>query len=60
MKFLALLSVFAFAVIAAPIEKREPSVRCGGRIFSSSQVATAVKNADNDAAPSSSYPHTYK
>ncbi|CAO1631293.1 unnamed protein product [Parajaminaea phylloscopi] len=60
MKYLALASLCALVAVAAPVaQKREPSVSCGGRSFSGSQVAQAVNNADNNAASSSSYPHTY-
>lgn len=46
--------------LAAPHQKRAPSVRCGGRSFTSAQVNEAVDNADSDAAPSTTYPHDYK
>lgn len=60
MQILTIFSMLTVAVMAAPMIKREPSVSCGGRTFSGSQVATAVNNADNDAAASTTYPHTYK
>ncbi|KAK0548914.1 hypothetical protein OC846_002503 [Tilletia horrida] len=60
MKFatLAVLSLAA-VVVSAPIEKREPSVSCGGKRYSSGQVATAVDYSDSNAAPSTTYPHQY-
>lgn len=58
------LSLLASVALAAPLSeeatKREPSVSCGGRTFSSSQVARAVDNSNSDAASSTTYPHTYK
>ncbi|KAL9936887.1 hypothetical protein V8E36_004122 [Tilletia maclaganii] len=56
----ALASLPAF-IAASPIAltKREPSVSCGGVSYSSSQVALAVQYSNEDAAPSTTYPHTY-
>lgn len=59
MHFLTLIPFLALLTLAAPIEKRAPSVSCGGRSFTSSQVNKAVQNSNSDAAPSSSYPHQY-
>lgn len=69
MQFLALLTL-ALPALAAPvsessssssslIEKRAPSVNCGGKSYSSSLVNRCVNNSDNDAAPSTTYPHQY-
>ena len=41
------------------IEKRAPSVNCGGKSYSSSLVNRCVNNSDNDAASSTTYPHKY-
>ncbi|KAK0548913.1 hypothetical protein OC861_002394 [Tilletia horrida] len=60
MKFasLALLALPAIA-LAGPIQKREPSVTCGGKYYSSSQVSQAVEYSDYGYAPSTTYPHQY-
>ncbi|KAL9936886.1 hypothetical protein V8E36_004121 [Tilletia maclaganii] len=64
MKFFALLAL-PTAILASPVspatllEKREPSAYCGSKYYSSSQVARVVQLSNQNAAPSSTYPHTY-
>ncbi|KAE8267152.1 hypothetical protein A4X09_0g5191 [Tilletia walkeri] len=59
---LALLALPA-AILASPItttfEKRAPAVNCGGKAYTSTQVNRAVSYSNSDAAPSTTYPHTY-
>ncbi|CEH13017.1 guanyl-specific ribonuclease f1 [Ceraceosorus bombacis] len=58
MKFAFALVALAAVAAAAPLEKRV-SPNCGGKSFSNTNVNQAISNGVNDAASSSSYPHTY-
>ena len=53
MQFFALVTFMALpaAILANPVV-REPSVNCGGTYYSGTQVATCVRNSNNNAAPS--------
>ncbi|CAD6941315.1 unnamed protein product [Tilletia controversa] len=62
MQFFTLaLLVLPAAILASPLtlEKREPAVSCGGKYYTSGQVARAVSYSNSNAAPSTTYPHTY-
>ncbi|EPQ32425.1 uncharacterized protein PFL1_00621 [Pseudozyma flocculosa PF-1] len=58
---LALLALIPALAVAAPLEARQGgvSVTCGSTYYSSTQVNRAVNNAIQDAASSTTYPHTY-
>lgn len=62
--FSLVFSLMATSIVfSAPInnsEKRELAVSCGGRRFTSAQVARGVDNSEADAASSTTYPHQYK
>lgn len=57
MKFAFALVALAAVVAAAPLEKRV-SPNCGGKSFSNTNVNKAISNGVNDAASSTTYPHT--